>query len=135
MSLPCILLLWCIADQGWNLTCGNLSAHTVMHTGYTGTMFCADPDRRLITVLMTNRVYPSDAPGYLPVQTARREFNDAVLSLLEYRPEAQKAPLFKQCNATYGSNLMMNETICNVRRFACLFCLFVLVVDYLLSSP
>ena len=95
-----------------------------MHTGYTGTMFCADPDRRLITVLMTNRVYPSDAPGYLPVQTARREFNDAVLSLLEYRPEAQKAPLFKQCNATYGSNLMMNETICNVWHFWT-FCCFI----------
>jgi hypothetical protein len=98
-------------------------------------MFCADPDRRLITVLMTNRVYPSDAPGYLPVQTARREFNDAVLSLLEYRPEAQRAPLFKQCNATYGANLMMNATICSVRRsLFCISCLsFSLYFSFYLS--
>lgn len=96
-----------------------MSARTVVHTGYTGTMVCADTDRALITVLMTNRVYPTDqcnttAPCYLPVQTARREFNNAVLDLVEYRPAAAKAPLYWQCNDTWGSMLMQNETICNV---------------------
>jgi len=29
-----------------------------MHTGYTGTLICVDPDRELIVFLLTNRVYP-----------------------------------------------------------------------------
>lgn len=29
-----------------------------MHVGYTGTEICGDPERELITILLTNRVYP-----------------------------------------------------------------------------
>jgi hypothetical protein len=103
-----------VADEGWNMTCGNMSSRTVMHTGYTGTMICADPDRKIISILMTNRVYPTDAPGHLPIESARREFNNAVLDLIEFRPAAVKAPLFWQCNATWAENKMQNDTICNV---------------------
>merc|ERR1712146_692635 len=41
-------------DYGWNLSCGTLSPRTWTHIGYTGTQLCADPDRLLFTVLLTN---------------------------------------------------------------------------------
>ena len=49
--------------KGWNLSCGTMSAATYLHTGYTGTEVCADPNNEVWTVLLTNRVYPTDAPG------------------------------------------------------------------------
>jgi len=45
-------------DEGDNCTCATLSSTTFMHTGYTGTLICADPVRHLIALFFTNRVYP-----------------------------------------------------------------------------
>ena len=68
--------------------CGNMSARTFMHTGYTGTIICADPEARsprtatpgLLTILLTNRVYPrADARSEHAIHVARTAFNDAVL--------------------------------------------------------
>lgn len=64
-------------DEGWNLLCGNFSAATFMHTGYTGTEICADPHTGLYTVLLTNRVYPNDTD--FRIEGVRRLFNNAVL--------------------------------------------------------
>jgi len=47
-----------VSDQGTSQGCGSLSPKTYMHTGYTGTLICVDPDRELIVLLLTNRVYP-----------------------------------------------------------------------------
>lgn len=41
--------------------CGSLSSRTYGHLGYTGTEVCVDPDRKILTVLLTNRVYPDTA--------------------------------------------------------------------------
>ena len=66
-----------------------------MHTGYTGTIVCADPDRKLkasrrpglITILLTNRVYPkADARSEHAISQARTAFNNAVLNVLERAP-------------------------------------------------
>jgi hypothetical protein len=49
----------------------------------TGTQVCADPDTRggLMTVLLTNRVYPhADATSSSKVHAARQAFNNAVLA-------------------------------------------------------
>lgn len=51
-----------VADWGFNMSCGSLSPRTFMHDGFTGTMICADPDREMIAILLTNRVYPDPTP-------------------------------------------------------------------------
>ena len=67
--------------------CGNLSAATVTHTGYTGTQICADPLTRggLITILLTNRVYPrADETSLHKIHAARQAFNNAVLAAVNF---------------------------------------------------
>ena len=36
----------------------NLSKDSFGHTGFTGTMFWVDPEKKLTIVFLTNRVYP-----------------------------------------------------------------------------
>lgn len=71
----------CATDYGWGLLCGNMSASTWMHTGYTGTMLCGDPVNQFFVVFLTNRVYPNDStePNVLLL---RRAFCNAVLQVL-----------------------------------------------------
>jgi len=64
-------------DHGFYYGCGTLSSKTFMHTGYTGPTICADPDRRIATVLLCNRVYPDRSAASLWV-AFRREFNTRV---------------------------------------------------------
>lgn len=68
-------------DYGWDQLCGNLSPRTFMHVGFTGTMLCGDPDRKVITILLTNRVYPS--ASNFKIENVRREFNNAIVSVLD----------------------------------------------------
>jgi len=70
-----------VFDYGWDLSCGSLSARTFMHLGYTGTELCADPTRNLITILLTNRVYPSAANT--KIGNVRRLFNTAVQKIFD----------------------------------------------------
>ena len=66
--------------------CGALSDATFTHTGYTGTQICADPTRRLLTVLLTNRVYPrADDRSEAAIHSARIAFNDAVVRAVSTR--------------------------------------------------
>ena len=72
---------WDTNDYGANSYrgCANLSATTFTHTGYTGTQICADPQRGLITVLLTNRVFPNaDTSSLHKIHAARQAFNNAV---------------------------------------------------------
>jgi len=64
-------------DHGFSKGCGTLSTTTFMHTGYTGPTICADPVRRIATVMLCNRVYPDRSTGSLWV-SLRREFNTLV---------------------------------------------------------
>eukprot|EP00466_Bigelowiella_natans_P000836 jgi/Bigna1/74516/fgenesh1_pg.29_\ len=64
-------------DQGWNHSCGNLSSQTFMHIGYTGTQICCDPSTGIFTILLTNRVYPTDQNHM--ISAVRQEWNDAVM--------------------------------------------------------
>lgn len=70
-----------VPDEGWGLACGNLSAKTYMHLGYTGTLICADPVRSIFTILLTNRVYPTDQN--IKIRQVRKDFNNAVVAALE----------------------------------------------------
>eukprot|EP00050_Salpingoeca_kvevrii_P022619 m.129202 g.129202 ORF g.129202 m.129202 type:complete len:387 (-) comp9765_c0_seq6:1445-2605(-) len=64
--------------------CANLSETTYTHTGYTGTEICNDPERKIITILLTNRVYPrADEESLEKIHTARQRFNNAVKGVLD----------------------------------------------------
>ncbi|KAN0003386.1 hypothetical protein ACTFIZ_009535 [Dictyostelium cf. discoideum] len=65
-----------VFDEGWGLACGTLSAKTWMHLGYTGTMLCGDPERELIVILLTNRVYPD--PSNIKIENVRKPFSTLV---------------------------------------------------------
>eukprot|EP01113_Clastostelium_recurvatum_P005287 TRINITY_DN1235_c0_g1_i2.p2 TRINITY_DN1235_c0_g1~~TRINITY_DN1235_c0_g1_i2.p2 ORF type:complete len:460 (-),score=136.61 TRINITY_DN1235_c0_g1_i2:1415-2794(-) len=70
-----------VFDSGWNMSCGSLSPRTWMHTGYTGTMLCGDPDRELIVVLLTNRVYPTDTNNL--IRRLRQVFTTEVQKIFD----------------------------------------------------
>jgi beta-N-acetylhexosaminidase len=38
---------------------GSVSANSFGHLGYTGTFVWADPDKEILFILLTNRVYPT----------------------------------------------------------------------------
>jgi beta-glucosidase-like glycosyl hydrolase/CubicO group peptidase (beta-lactamase class C family) len=58
-----------------------LSNRTFLHTGFTGTSVAADPERNLIIILLTNRVYPTR--NNLKISTVRPQVHDAVLRALK----------------------------------------------------
>jgi len=62
---------------GTVMLCGNMSANTFTHTGYTGTQICADKGRGLYSILLTNRVYPNDTD--FRIEDLRKAFNSAVV--------------------------------------------------------
>ena len=51
------------------------------HTGFTGTSIWIDPDRELVVVLLTNRVYPSRAGG--GIRAVRQQFHNAVVKIVD----------------------------------------------------
>ena len=63
-------------DEGWNLSCGAMSPFTYLHTGYSAEI-CADSENEFFTILLTNRVFPTGAPGSDLVYAARVAFNTA----------------------------------------------------------
>lgn len=65
--------------------CGNMSALTWTHTGYTGTQICCDPVNKMVTVLLTNRVYPiADEASIGRIHVTRQAFNNEALK--QFRP-------------------------------------------------
>jgi CubicO group peptidase (beta-lactamase class C family) len=58
--------------------CASLSPKTYTHLGYTGTETCNDPERKLITILLTNRVYPGKTNSADLIHSLRQNFNTAV---------------------------------------------------------
>ena len=53
---------------------------TFLHIGFTGTQICADPVRKVYTVLLTNRVYPTAAN--IKIEVVRRLWNDEIVKIL-----------------------------------------------------
>lgn len=68
-------------DRGWGHSCGTLAPTTFMHVGFTGSLICADPTRRLGVVLLTNRVYPDRSSAHM--REYRRNFTTAVQSIYD----------------------------------------------------
>jgi CubicO group peptidase (beta-lactamase class C family) len=61
--------------------CGNFSAATFYHTGYTGQEMCVDPARNISAVLLTSRVYTNES-NVAQIQQLRQDFSNAVLAAL-----------------------------------------------------
>jgi beta-N-acetylhexosaminidase len=60
---------------------GNLFSLTSFgHTGFTGTSIWADPERNLVVIFLTNRVYPTRANG--KIFAVRPALHDAVINAL-----------------------------------------------------
>lgn len=77
-----------VKDFGFDQSCGSMSMKTFMHTGYTGGCICVDPDNKLFSVVLTNRVY--NCQGQLcpagssdPVKAIYKAFNTAIINLVD----------------------------------------------------
>ncbi len=69
---------WALPSAGWSG--GDLfSARAIGHTGFTGTGMWLDLERRLYTILLTNRVYPT-RHRESGIVGLRRRFNNAALA-------------------------------------------------------
>lgn len=70
----------CERGYGWDI--GRfLSQNAFGHFGWTGTSMWADPDRKLICVLLTNRVYPTQ--DNFKIKDFRRDFHTGVLNIIK----------------------------------------------------
>jgi CubicO group peptidase (beta-lactamase class C family) len=73
-----------IPDGNYGGCCGALSAKTFTHTGYTGTQVCADPEKRIYTILLTARVYNMSNTGNSKgILSVRRSFGNAVAAVVD----------------------------------------------------
>ncbi|MDR1632823.1 MAG: serine hydrolase [Dysgonamonadaceae bacterium] len=54
------------------------SAHTYGHTGFTGTCFWVDPDKNLIYIFLSNRVYPSRTHRQIMQLNIRERIQDVI---------------------------------------------------------
>jgi beta-N-acetylhexosaminidase len=79
----------CLGWDAKNLTgswAGKLiSNRAFLHTGFTGTSVVADPDKKLIVVLLTNRVYPTRENSGLA--KVRPVLHDAIVKAIENEKE------------------------------------------------
>ncbi len=63
-------------------TCPEASQNSFGHTGFTGTMVWADPDRDLVYVFLSNRVCPSAETNLLARMNTRTDIQSVVYKLL-----------------------------------------------------
>jgi CubicO group peptidase (beta-lactamase class C family) len=68
-------------NQTNNSHCQYLSKNTFMHTGYTGTEICADRERKIFLILLTNRVYPDY--HNTKISKVRNDFSRLVRDILD----------------------------------------------------
>ena len=54
------------------------SAHTYGHSGFTGTCVWVDPDRQLVYVFLSNRVYPDAFNTKLITKNIRTKIHDVI---------------------------------------------------------
>lgn len=59
-----------------------LSVSSFGHTGFTGTSIWIDPEREMVTVLLTNATHPRVDPGK-PVNSLRARFHNAVVAAVD----------------------------------------------------
>lgn len=68
---------WLQRSRGYSSSGSLFGPHSYGHTGYTGTSLWVDPDRSLLVVLLTNRVYHGRDPS--GITNLRPRLHDAVV--------------------------------------------------------
>lgn len=69
--------------KGESPTCGCASITSFGHTGFTGTMTWADPEKELIYVFLSNRTFPdSNAPNKLAKENIREKVQQVIYDAL-----------------------------------------------------
>jgi CubicO group peptidase (beta-lactamase class C family) len=59
--------------SGEGSTCGCVSMKSFGHTGFTGTMAWADPDKEIVYIFLSNRTYPTANNNLLLKEGIRTE--------------------------------------------------------------
>lgn len=59
-------------------TCGCVSMTSFGHTGFTGTMAWADPDKEIVYVFLSNRTYPNAEPNKLSKLNIREKIQEII---------------------------------------------------------
>lgn len=59
-------------------TCGCVSMKSFGHTGFTGTMAWADPDKEIVYVFLSNRTYPNAEPNKLSKLNIREKIQEII---------------------------------------------------------
>ncbi|MBU3682058.1 MAG: beta-N-acetylglucosaminidase [Flavobacterium sp.] len=64
-------------------TCGCTSSSSFGHTGFTGTMTWADPDKELIYVFLSNRTYPDATDNKLAKENIREQIQKIIYDAIQ----------------------------------------------------
>ena len=64
-------------------TCGCTSPSSFGHTGFTGTMTWADPDKELIYVFLSNRTYPENTVNTLSKENIREQIQQLIYDAIQ----------------------------------------------------
>jgi CubicO group peptidase (beta-lactamase class C family) len=72
--------------------CRLASPGTFGHTGYTGTCVWIDPERRLIYIFLSNRLYPSQAVNKLVALNVRSRIQDVLYEAMQTPPASRWNP-------------------------------------------
>ncbi|MEL1241026.1 serine hydrolase domain-containing protein [Flavobacterium flavipallidum] len=59
-------------------TCGCVSMTSFGHTGFTGTMAWADPDKEIVYVFLSNRTYPNESQNKLSKENIRENIQSVI---------------------------------------------------------
>ncbi|RVT73423.1 hypothetical protein EOD40_14355 [Flavobacterium sufflavum] len=64
-------------------TCGCASMTSFGHTGFTGTMAWADPDKEIVYVFLSNRTYPNESANKLSKENIREDIQSVIYEAIE----------------------------------------------------
>jgi CubicO group peptidase (beta-lactamase class C family) len=64
-------------------TCGCVSMSSFGHTGFTGTMAWADPDKEIVYVFLSNRTYPNESQNKLSKENIREDIQSVIYEAIE----------------------------------------------------
>ena len=64
-------------------TCGCASMTSFGHTGFTGTMAWADPEKEIVYVFLSNRTYPNEALNKLSKENIREDIQSVIYEAID----------------------------------------------------
>ncbi|MFQ5335903.1 MAG: serine hydrolase, partial [Flavobacteriales bacterium] len=70
-------------DGSWGPTCNCISLESFGHSGFTGTLAWADPDKRVVYVFLSNRVYPDATNNKLVKLGTRTRIMQVIYDAIE----------------------------------------------------